>query len=355
MKKTTLPRRHETGWRLALLLLLAVLALAAAGARPAQAAPPLQDGAPAGGEAETPANSAECQECHVDIAGHWTDSAHAHAFDDPIFQQRWTSMGQPDDCLRCHTTNFQPATGDYDAEGVACEACHGEVGGEHPPAPVSILADEAYCGTCHTTTLGEWHRTGHAPNGVGCMQCHDPHSQGPLFADADEMCLNCHAESMGEYLEDLHVQKGIGCVDCHALVIPPDPIPDDGIVPTGHAFDITPATCVACHTDALHAGFSLPGYESGAQAAQAEAEQAAGEGGEVTAVGFAPRQAESAVAAANGGLTDAQRIQTLEAALASRDASQQFQGGLVGLVFGGMTAWFVASNLRQRSRDESDE
>lgn len=349
--QATSPNRREYRWPLALMVLLVALVLATAGALPAQAAPPRQDNAPAGGEtaAETPDSAAQCQECHLDVASHWTGSAHAHAFDDPVFQQRWAAMGQPGDCLRCHTTNFQPATGEYDAEGVACEACHGAVEGEHPPAPVAILADEQYCGTCHTTTLGEWHRTGHATSGVGCMQCHDPHSQGPLFADADEMCLNCHTDSMGAYLEDLHVSQGIGCVDCHALVIPPDPLPDDGIVPTGHAFDITPATCVACHTDALHAGFSLPGYESGAAHANAEG---AGESGEITTIGFVPPEREDAMAAANGGLTSEQRIQTLEAALASRNASQQFQGGLVGLVFGGMTAWFVASNLRQRNRND---
>ncbi len=354
MKRTSSPNRNVIGGWAALLALLAVFVLVAAGAQPAQAAPPRQDDAPAEGEAEapTPDSAAQCQECHLDIAGHWTNSAHAHAFDDPVFQQRWTAMGKPDDCLRCHTTNFQPATGEYDAEGVACEACHGEIEGEHPPAPVAILADEQYCGTCHTTTLGEWHRTGHATDGVGCMQCHDPHSQGPLFADADEMCLNCHADSMGAYLEDLHVSKGIGCVDCHALVIPPDPLPDDGIVPTGHAFDITPATCVACHTDALHAGFSLPGYEHGAAQAAANGVE---ESGEVTTIGFVPPQPADAVAEANGGLTAEQRIQALEAALASRNASQQFQGGLVGLVFGGMTAWFVASNLRQRNRNDEEK
>jgi predicted CXXCH cytochrome family protein len=291
----------------------------------------------------------QCQECHLDIANHWGSSPHAHAFDDPVFQQRWTGMGKPSDCLSCHTTNFEPATGEFAAEGVDCRACHGEVGGEHPPAPVAILADEQYCGKCHTTTLGEWHRTGHATSGVGCMQCHDPHSQGPLFADADEMCLNCHKESMGPYLEDLHVSKGIGCVDCHALVIPPDPIPDDGIVPTGHSFSITPATCVACHTDALHAGFSLPGYENGAKALQVD------EVGEVTTVGFQPPVRVVEAAGSTNNLSAEQRIQTLEAALASRNVSAQFQGALVGLVFGGMTAWFVASNLRTRSRDESHD
>src|SRR5690606_11669549 len=99
--------------------------------------------------------------------------------------------------------------------------CHGEVGTEHPPAVVEIKADTEYCGTCHTTTLGEWRSTGHGSEDIGCMDCHDPHSQGPLFEVADKMCLNCHEDSMGDYLEDLHIQEGIGCVDCHALVIPP--------------------------------------------------------------------------------------------------------------------------------------
>ncbi len=84
------------------------------------------------------------------------------------------------------------------------------------------------------------------------------------------MCMNCHEDTMGDYLEDLHIEKGIGCVDCHALVIPPEEMPEDGIVPTGHAFTITTATCIACHTDTLHAGFSLPGYENGAKAAANE-------------------------------------------------------------------------------------
>src|SRR5690606_10872872 len=100
-----------------------------------------------------------------------------------------------------------------------------------------------------------------------------------------------------------------------------------------------------------HAGFSLPGYEGGAAHASVEEPD---ESGEVTSIGFVPPKTEDTTAAANGGLTSEQRIQTLEAALASRNASQQFQGGLVGLVFGGMTAWFVASNLRQRNRNDDE-
>jgi hypothetical protein len=182
------------------------------------------------------------------------------------------------------------------------------------------------------------------------MDCHDPHSQKPLFEDPDEMCLNCHEEDMGPYLEDLHIQKGIGCVDCHALVIPPDTMPEDGIVPTGHAFTITPATCVACHTDALHAGFSLPGYEQGAKAAN---------GGEGTTGGTEPTNTalEEVPASVHGEapLTSEQRIQALEAALASTRLSTLFQGGIIGIVFGGITVYYLGRNRRQEAQETAGE
>ncbi|MEZ4592709.1 MAG: cytochrome c3 family protein [Chloroflexota bacterium] len=288
----------------------------------------------------------ECQECHLDVASHWEDSAHAHAFDDEVFQAQWLALGEPGECLACHTTNFQPATGEYDQEGVACESCHGETTEEHPPAAVPILADTEYCGTCHTTTLGEWHQTGHASEDIGCMDCHDPHSQQPLFEQPDELCVNCHKDTMEDYLEDLHIQEGIGCVDCHALVIPPEEMPQDGIVPTGHAFTITPATCVACHTDALHAGFSLPGYEHGATLASAELVEGEEELVSVLQGTVSLEEPDE--------LTPEQKVQTLEAALANRNLTLLFQGGVLGLVLGGSTAWFVANNVRQRREDEGE-
>jgi len=288
-------------------------------------------------------SSEDCQNCHIDIAGQWSHSPHAHAFDDPVFQERWAGLGEPGECLLCHTTDYQASSGEYVAEGVDCAACHGQPGPDHPPAVVPIEADTEFCGTCHTTTLGEWRRTGHAHSDVGCMDCHDPHSQGELFENPDDLCINCHRGAMEEYLEDLHVQKGIGCVDCHALVIPPDVIPDDGIVPTGHAFTITPATCVACHTDALHAGFSLPGYENGA--AQADTDEP------VDLSGFEDEGGQDVV---EEETTDEQTVQALQAALASRNIATLFQGGIVGLVLGSTTAWFVANNIRRQRAEQKN-
>jgi predicted CXXCH cytochrome family protein len=292
-----------------------------------------------------------CKDCHLDITESWKTSPHAHAFDDPVFQGRWSALGHPGDCLLCHTTNYQDTNNAYTATGVSCEACHGEVQEGHPPDVVPIRADTEYCGECHTTTLHEWRLTGHASAGVGCMDCHDPHSQDRLFAASDDLCINCHKEDMGDYLNDLHVQKDIGCVDCHALVIPPENPPVDGIVPTGHTFTMSAATCVACHTDSLHSGFSLPGYEAGAKAVSATIQEAdeSEQGPQDALVGTALPQSEN-------GLSLQQRVQALEAQLASNRMSTLFQGGIVGLVLGGSTAWFVSYNSsRASSRREEDE
>ncbi len=287
----------------------------------------------------------ECIGCHVNIYKEWQNSPHAHAYDDPVFIERWDSLGNPKDCLACHTTSFQAFSGTFTAEGIQCEACHGPSLEEHPPAVMPVRTDAEFCGSCHIPTLGEWRLTGHARAGITCIDCHNAHSQKPLFANPDDLCLNCHRDDMGPYLEDLHIQKGIGCVDCHALVIPPDPVPVDGLVPTGHAFTLTPQTCVACHTDTLHAGFSLPGYENGARAAMANQQKEE-----------PPKGPETPLARPDtlDILATQQRVQALEAALASARFSALFQGAIIGLVLGAMTVYYLTRN-QQRIGETSDQ
>jgi hypothetical protein len=124
----------------------------------------------------------------------------------------------------------------------------------------------------------------------------------------------------------------------------------DGIVPTGHAFTITAGTCVACHTDALHAGFSLPGYEEGASAAHTQdvSNQADAEVGAEDQT--LAEQAEEAT-----GLSPQQQIQALESALSAQNATLLFQGGLIGLVLGGSTAWIVSTNTQRREQEEAED
>ena len=98
-----------------------------------------------GEEPEEPVNeiitTSECQECHLDISNHWENSPHANAYVNEAFQEKYTDLGEPVECLACHTTGFNLSTGSFDQEGVACESCHGAVKTDHPPEPVPLLAD----------------------------------------------------------------------------------------------------------------------------------------------------------------------------------------------------------------------
>jgi predicted CXXCH cytochrome family protein len=290
----------------------------------------------------------ECQDCHINVTDAWEGSPHDLAYIDTIFQARWKALGEPGDCLVCHTTGYQATSGEFQSGGVTCEACHGQKVVGHPPAIMPIHSDTEYCGICHPITLGEWRLTGHSTAGIGCTNCHNPHSQQALFENPDEMCINCHKDDMGQHMNDVHIQKGIGCFDCHALVVPPDVPPDDGLVPTGHSFTITPATCVACHTDTLKSGKPIPGYEEGAKVVA----ETLPENPEL------PVLLNTYACAGTGDeLTAEQQIQALSAALASTRLSTLFQGGIVGLVLGGSTMYFLAQNLRRfgTSKEEDTE
>ena len=104
----------------------------------------------------------DCGACHLNIKDRWHDSAHANAYKDPVFQDWWLGAGQPGDCLLCHTTGYNPTTGEFKAEGITCEACHGPVNPNHPPEAIPIRSDTEYCGACHTPTHSEWRLSGHA-------------------------------------------------------------------------------------------------------------------------------------------------------------------------------------------------
>jgi predicted CXXCH cytochrome family protein len=319
---------------------LAVQVSQAAGQPPtAQQAATPPAGTPAAAEA---APAQECGECHPDVQNSWMHSSHANATSDPLFVERWKSLGEPGECLLCHTTGYNASEASYTDPGVTCEACHGPAVEGHPPAVMPVRADTEYCGTCHTTTLGEWRLTGHAAANVGCTDCHNPHSQVALFENPDEMCINCHKDDVTEHQENIHITKDIGCIACHALVLPPETPPVDGLVATGHTFTTTPRTCVACHSDALKIGQPLPGYEAGAKAVVASQ----------TMTSTLPTVVAEYTSGLPGeeNLSEAQTIQALEAALASARLSTLLQGGIIGLVLGGSTAYFLARNQSMRSK-----
>src|SRR5512141_2147118 len=88
-------------------------------------------GSPTGaGTPQTPA----CVACHTEFATEWENGPHGKAVSDPVFVDSWTQQGKPGACLVCHVTNYDPATGTWEQDGVSCEACHGPMKADHPKA-----------------------------------------------------------------------------------------------------------------------------------------------------------------------------------------------------------------------------
>ncbi|HQE19120.1 MAG TPA: multiheme c-type cytochrome, partial [Aggregatilineales bacterium] len=175
-------------------------------------APPMQDD----GEGDDRGEFSECAECHPDVTAAWQDGPHDTAFSIEHFQHSWTELNQPQECLACHTTGFSPATGNYQAEGVTCEACHGEVPDGHPPRPVDLNRANQVCAECHTVTQAEFRASAHSEKGLACTTCHYAHDNG-LRADTEvAQCLACHGDELDGFVaHTTHLDNGLSCRDCH--------------------------------------------------------------------------------------------------------------------------------------------
>jgi predicted CXXCH cytochrome family protein len=206
-----------------------------------------------------------CANCHTEFYTNWMSSPHGHATDDPVFVTEWTEQGKPGACLVCHVTGYDPATATWKADGVTCEACHGEPLADHPidsPMPVNYSTD--LCGRCHSDTRfgwQEWEGSTHYQSGMECTVCHDPHSaalkqvprqdgQQPTFQDASELCITCHKEYNMEFPYSTHYTQGISCVDCHVSHLNIDERAAHSV--PNHSFNASLTACNACHADQMH-------------------------------------------------------------------------------------------------------
>lgn len=217
---------------------------------------------PALAQEETPDPVAEpqtCGECHLDYHVEWQTGAHATAYDVQSFQEAWVSEGRDPDCLSCHTTGFQPATGDYLMENIQCEACHGVTPADHPPATFEVSTGAEICGDCHTGTFDEWERSLHAfspdMGAIGCATCHNPHGQTLRFETVNATCTNCHneeAEDLPPYASSyVHVThqdamvdgEDMTCSACHMNEMQRD----DLHMIADHSMVVSTTPCNTCH------------------------------------------------------------------------------------------------------------
>jgi len=317
--------RHLPRWaRTAALAVLLACTLAAVTAGLALAAddtaPPMQDD----GEGDDRGEFSECAECHPDVTAAWQDGPHDTAFSIEHFQHSWTELNQPQECLACHTTGFSPATGNYQAEGVTCEACHGEVPDGHPPRPVDLNRANQVCAECHTVTQAEFRASAHSEKGLACTTCHYAHDNG-LRADTEvAQCLACHGDELDGFVaHTTHLDNGLSCRDCHGYVTPGHPIPDDGLAPTGHDFQAGIRACLDCHEDIRLEPARVDRATEAEPVAQLDGQRAQ----------LRARQLEAAV-------------ETLLLQQRNRTAMNIVQGAAGGLVIGGLVVFLI---LRRRS------
>jgi len=210
----------------------------------AQAAPPRQD-------APTEGDSDECIGCHEGLRDYWEHGAHSQALSDPVFQAAWQEQGQPAECLACHTSGYDAATGEYLAEGVDCVACHYPVMDDHPDNYMPTDVSSRLCGSCHTETFSEWQDSHHASEDMACSQCHNPHTADLRVESAQALCQQCHQDQSHFFSFTGHAKEGLLCTDCHLTV-------EDGALGEGHgsrshSFKVDLQTCNQCHEGDMHA------------------------------------------------------------------------------------------------------
>lgn len=278
------------------------------------------------------AGSSACAKCHQDIHDKWLSTRHAQAFSSPIFQRDWTAEGSLVSCLECHTTGYNPKTGEYVQEGVACEACHGPYQSGHPASLMPITPDANLCSNCHNTTTDEWRSSKHGQSTppVQCQACHDPHSQNQLAPTITDLCSNCHKERGASFTHGTHSNAGLECSNCHMYTTPRTGDPIQGLVPTGHTFSVGSDACIGCHQDTVHTRDKIVELS-----------------GEVQQ--FNPANMEELKQKVQ---VQEETISNLESKSTVRLYTGLAQGAIIGLVTGGVAAWVVSKRIQVVEVDE---
>lgn len=145
----------------------------------------------------------ECRSCHGAIYTEWSDSLHAKAFRDEVYQEAIEDLEDPERCVGCHAPEpVLPRLGrlptprrEGRSHGVSCQSCHldrgdviaGPFGAEHDdhesrrhPAFREERSD-LLCNSCHDLSIGPVHALGRdfresglSRGGTSCVTCHMP-------------------------------------------------------------------------------------------------------------------------------------------------------------------------------------
>lgn len=197
------------------------------------------------------AGTHECIGCHEGMRVYWEESPHGQALENPVFQERWQEAGSPVECLQCHTTGFDPDTGEYWEGGVACLTCHAPVPANHPDTMIPTDVSSRKCGECHVDTFNEWEVSEHGRENMNCNQCHNPHTTELRAEHSQALCQSCHHQETHYYSQTGHAKEGLLCTDCHLRVDSGAEL-GEGHAASNHTFAVDLQTCNQCHADAAH-------------------------------------------------------------------------------------------------------
>ncbi len=198
----------------------------------------------------TPVEPEDCGSCHETAAAMWENSTHSQASALAGFVKAWQEQGSPSECLACHTTGYDPATNQYESEGVACQVCHPSPPHEHPQKIMYTDTSSRLCGQCHTDTFDQLGHSQHGQEGMACIRCHNPHDNSLRAGGVEETCAACHREQTHFYSFTNHAMEGLLCTDCHFQLA--DGAMGDGHGSRLHNFTVGDQNCTECHGGGMH-------------------------------------------------------------------------------------------------------
>jgi hypothetical protein len=200
------------------------------------------------GEQALPDRTEDCYKCHRTMSNSWEQSAHGRSANNEEFIAAWDGLDTS--CLKCHTTGFDPITGDSQYDSVFCSTCHYPTPIDHPDKMIPTDVSSRNCGQCHLDTFEDWEKSAHNDLVLNCNNCHSPHTTALKTVAVFDLCVACHTARDHDFPLDSHFEAGITCADCH-VNIDPDAVLGDGHSQRSHTFIVGVEACTDCHSEDL--------------------------------------------------------------------------------------------------------
>lgn len=236
--------------------------------------------APAAFPGAVQVGNAACAECHDETVEAFKETAHGHMRGDTTHSceschgpaSKHVSTGgeaivKPNDasCTQCHLeshgasktggakTKAQWRHSSHAMAGVGCTDCHAP----HSTTPKLVKQNDAFraqnmdatsamCSSCHQDVFARTAMPHHHPireGSMGCTSCHDPHGNSSRqLLDKNESCVKCHQAQQGPFAHE-HQPVVEDCTTCHNPHGSPNP---------KMATMAQPMLCLQCHSLTLN-------------------------------------------------------------------------------------------------------